>query len=473
MSPTGPEPGPPPFPAPLSGPLLPALQHAADPSLLLERVLLAGGVTWRAAFVNLALARLLESEPGALRHAPVDDLIARVSGNLAGMDAAGLMAGDQPFRMDLPLRAGEIRWMDAQATPLSLDPGAAGGLPTHWWVVLRDVTAERQALALATGRARALHLAVQGAPLPAILRALTATLDERLPGSAASVSLLDGDHLHLLGSPRLPPVAADLRVPLAAGWAFTCGRAIRQGQPVLTRWPAGFPAPLRADLIRAGYARAYSVPVREAGGPALAALTLYGRRPAAPHPAETELLGQFADLAALLVARDQSLRRLEHLAFRDPLTGIANRARFMAALEEACVDQATPPGQHRPPPFAVGLLDLDGFKRVNDAHGHLAGDALLVTLAGQIVRALLPGVMVARMGGDEFALLVSAATGRRVQATARAVRAALKVPVPIGSTSVQVGGSLGWALAPRDADTPDGLLRHADAAMYAAKRSLP
>lgn len=464
----------PPHAARLGGTLLAALEDAADPALLLERgppagEAVEGGAAWRAVFVNRAFARLLGAEPAALLHATFDELIARVRGNLVGTDAAHFVRRQESFRVDLQLRAGGARWMDVQSTPLHVGPGAANGEPTHWWVVLRDVTAERQALALATGQSRALHLAVRGAPLSTILRALTATLDERLPGSAASASLLGGDHLHLLGSPRLPPAATDLRLPLAAAQACTCVRAIRRNQPVLTRWPAGFPPPLRADLIRAGYARAYSVPVREAGGPALAALTLYGRRPDDPHPAEVELLGQFADLAALLVARDQGLRRLEHLAFRDPLTALANRTRFMADLEEACLALVS----RGEAPFAVGLLDLDDFKRVNDAHGHLAGDHLLVTLAGRIARTLPPGALVARMGGDEFALLVPDATGERVQAAAQAVRTALGVPVPLGGASLQVGGSLGWALAPRDADTPDGLLRHADAAMYAAKRGPP
>ncbi|WP_019587590.1 diguanylate cyclase domain-containing protein [Deinococcus apachensis] len=468
MTLTGPDPGLPPPADRLSGALIAALDHAADPALLLERGppvagTAEGGPAWRAVFVNRAFARLVGGDPAALLHATFDELIARVRGNLVGADAARFVQRQESFRVDLQVRAGGARWMDVQATPLHLGPGAE---PTNWWVVLRDVTAERQALALATGQARALHLAVRGAPLTAILRALIATLDERLPGSAASASLLDGDHLHFLGSPRLAPGATDLRVPLTAGQAFPCARAMRRGQAVLTRFPAGFPAPLRGELARAGYARAYSVPVREAGGPALAALTLYGRRPAAPHPAEVELLGQFADLMALLVARDQGLRRLEHLAFRDPLTTLANRARFMAALEEACLALASSGGAS----FAVGLLDLDDFKRVNDAHGHLAGDHLLVTLAGRIARTLPPRALAARMGGDEFALLVPNATGERVQAAAHAVRTALEVPVPLGGASLQVGGSLGWALAPHDDDTPDGLLRHADAAMYTAKR---
>ncbi|MEW6422746.1 MAG: diguanylate cyclase [Deinococcota bacterium] len=471
MSPSGPDLSLPPGLNGQAGLLLLALQQGADPTLLVERVAPDNlqQASWRAVFVNQALTRLVESEPGALQNVTLNELIARVSGNLAGTELAALLQRRQPFRLDVSLRAGEVRWVEAQVTPLTFGPGGALGGPSHWLVVLRDVTAERQALALATGRARALQLAVQGAPLLTLLRALIETLDDRLPGSAASATLLEGDQLHLIGSPYLLGDAADLRVAFERSWALTCSRAIRQGQPVLARYPAGFPAPLRPALVRAGYARSYSVPLRE-GGEVLGALTLYGRRPTAPHRAETELLEQFAALAALLIARDRTFRQLEDLAFRDPLTGLANRTRFIAALGDAC---AALDHRGRPFPFAVGLLDLDGFKLVNDAHGHLAGDHLLARLAARLVQTLPPEALVARMGGDEFALLLPGATARRVQATTRALYAVLEVPFLIGGASVRVGGSLGWSLAPREAQTPDDLLRRADAAMYATKRAPP
>ncbi len=466
-----------PTPVPLEGL---ALLEGSDPTLILERVgePLPGeadwpGGAWRGAFANHTFARLLGQTPELLRGASLEALFAGAGESLraAFPEAAELAARGQPFRVDLPLRSEDIRWMEAQVTPLRLGEGA--GTVTHWLAALRDVTAQRQALALATGHTRAMHLAAQGAPLPEILGALIATLDERLPGSAACASLCDGDDLVLVGPPRLPPLAGGARQPARETRAFSCGGAVFEEKPVLALTPQGFPDALRGPLVEAGYRRAYSVPIREAGGPVLGALTLYGRRATPPHPTEAGLLAQFADLAALLIARRLALRRLEYLAFHDGLTGLPNRARFMAVLEEACAALAGParaPRRAGAEAFAVGVLDLDGFKLVNDAYGHAAGDGLLVTLAGRLTAALPPGVLVARMGGDEFALFVPGGGPRRLGAVRRRVAAALTSPFTVGTTPVRVGGSLGWSRAPAQARTPDALLRHADQAMYGIKR---
>ncbi|BDP40689.1 hypothetical protein DAETH_06580 [Deinococcus aetherius] len=460
-----------------------ALLQGSDPTLILERVeerpareAAWPGAAWRVAFANHAFARLLGQTPDTLRGLTLEALFAGAGESLraAFPDAADLAARGQPFRVDLPLRSEDIRWMEAQVTPLRLGEGSpqgTGGAVTHWLAVLRDVTAQRQALALATGHTRAMHLAAQGAPLPEILGALIATLDERLPGSAACASLCEGEDLVLIGPPRLPPLPREVRGPAREARPFSCGGAVFEEKPVLALTPEGFPEALRENLVGAGYRRAYSVPIREAGGPVLGALTLYGRRAAPPHPTEADLLAQFADLAALLIARRQALRRLEHLAFHDGLTGLPNRARFMAVLEEACAGLAGPSrSAGGGGAFAVGVLDLDGFKLVNDAYGHAAGDGLLVTLAGRLTAALPPEVLAARMGGDEFALFVPGATLRRLGAVKRRVRAVLGTPFPLGAATVRLGGSLGWSLAPGEARTPDALLRVADGAMYGVKR---
>jgi diguanylate cyclase (GGDEF)-like protein len=158
----------------------------------------------------------------------------------------------------------------------------------------------------------------------------------------------------------------------------------------------------------------------------------------------------------------------EHaLARTDELTGLVNRRGLYEAL-----DGALEPGA---PPLAVLLADLDGFKQVNDTHGHAAGDLLLREVADRLVAASPTGALVARLGGDEFAVLVAGAdAGRAGAALAVRLAAAVERPVDVGGAQVVVRASVGVAVADGAAPVPRGdLLHRADLAMYAAKHRPP
>jgi diguanylate cyclase (GGDEF)-like protein/PAS domain S-box-containing protein len=166
---------------------------------------------------------------------------------------------------------------------------------------------------------------------------------------------------------------------------------------------------------------------------------------------------------------EQELRaltdELAERAVRDPLTGLANRAlleeRLRAALaRDARTGDAT----------GVLFLDLDGFKAVNDAHGHLLGDAVLRAVSGRLRSAVRPSDTVARVGGDEFVVLVEGATAEGVDALATRLRAAVSAPIAVGDLDLNVGVSVGVALAAGGAADPSTLLARADRGMYDDKR---
>jgi diguanylate cyclase (GGDEF)-like protein len=155
--------------------------------------------------------------------------------------------------------------------------------------------------------------------------------------------------------------------------------------------------------------------------------------------------------------------RLSELALHDALTGLANRAALYARLETA-LDAARVHGR----PVGLLMVDLDGFKAVNDRLGHEAGDRLLVAVAERLVRAARFNDLVARLGGDEFVLMVEALEAKsQAQQLADAVLSAIASPFALGGEVAQIGASIGIATG-SDGDG-DALLRRADRAMYAAK----
>lgn len=168
----------------------------------------------------------------------------------------------------------------------------------------------------------------------------------------------------------------------------------------------------------------------------------------------------------LAVVRDvtdqrEMAARLRHQASHDVLTGLPNRALFQEYVETALAAGG---------PFAVLFVDLDHFKVVNDSLGHEAGDRLLRAVADRLPRAVSDhaGAVVARFGGDEFAVLLRAPAAE-AEAAGRALLAALAAPVDLGERAVSPAASVGVVGEGRRYDSPEALLRDADTAMYAAK----
>lgn len=196
---------------------------------------------------------------------------------------------------------------------------------------------------------------------------------------------------------------------------------------------------------------------------------------------QAEVLNTQATLASLRQELDGTRdgeRRAHHLAMHDGLTGLPNQRFFMSRLQQVLAGWTPAPaaGTDVTAP-SVLFLDLDGFKQVNDIHGHPVGDALLVAMAHRLIAAMRTGDVVARVGGDEFAcLLEGPMPGPQLSRLARKLfskmAAPVTLPLPLGGhVTLQVAPSIGLARCPQDGITPDQLLAAADAAMYCAKRA--
>jgi diguanylate cyclase (GGDEF)-like protein len=158
------------------------------------------------------------------------------------------------------------------------------------------------------------------------------------------------------------------------------------------------------------------------------------------------------------------MRLLRRLAMQDPLTSLPNRRVLLEALEVATEVPPTGGRAH-----AFFLLDLNGFKHVNDRYGHAVGDEVLKAVVGRFRRAARSRDVFARLGGDEFAVLsrnVDEESAREIGARFLDV---LRNEIRVGETTHAIGVAIGAALFPCDGDSAEKVLRHADVAMYRAK----
>jgi diguanylate cyclase (GGDEF)-like protein/PAS domain S-box-containing protein len=181
------------------------------------------------------------------------------------------------------------------------------------------------------------------------------------------------------------------------------------------------------------------------------------------HDADGKLYGAVASYDDV-TARVEHDRRVRHEADHDPLTGLANRRALERTLEAALARASA-----RSRSVGVIMLDLDGFKAINDTHGHAAGDEALREVASRLRRCVRERDLVARLGGDEFVVVLSDLGGRSAAVEHSVTRIQEALSEPFGPTPMALRSAVGVATFPSDAGTAADLLAHADRAMYVDK----
>jgi diguanylate cyclase (GGDEF)-like protein len=186
------------------------------------------------------------------------------------------------------------------------------------------------------------------------------------------------------------------------------------------------------------------------------------------HMLAEELGALYEELEARVSVRTEQLaaahRQLEHRVLHDPLTGLANRVRLLDQIDRAIAGPWNAAAR-----LVVLVIDLDGFKAINDSFGHAVGDELLVEVGRRLRQSVREDDTVARLGGDEFALVVEGASAAQGLAVADRVVAEINAPIEAGGQTCWVTASVGVRMANADDASADVLLRDADTAMYRAK----
>lgn len=174
-----------------------------------------------------------------------------------------------------------------------------------------------------------------------------------------------------------------------------------------------------------------------------------------------EIVGTAIDISE----RHREEAKMKYMAYHDPLTSLPNRILFMDEIESRIARARAQGGQ-----FAVLFLDLDGFKSINDTLGHAAGDELIRMVGSRLIRFAGSRGIASRFGGDEFAILLSEADEREAREGAQRILERLgQQPYVVNNLEIYISPSVGISLFPKDGDTADTLIKHADVAMYHAK----
>ena len=362
---------------------------------------------------------------------------------------------------------GVEKWLLSTKAPLRNERGAIVGIVG----IARDITERKILDRLRDDEAKIMEMIAIGAPLEAILDHVALHVESQLSGASCAILLLDNEAVHLRhgAGPSMAPAYLKAIDGIEIGPSVgSCGTAVYRRETVIAADILTDPLwqDYRDLALVHGYRACWSTPTFSQHAAVLGAFAIYLKSVREPTPAEMRIIARGSRLAGVAIERKKTEDRIQFLATHDALTRLPVRSVFKDRVNVAMAQARDYGGS-----ASVVFVDLDNFKLVNDSLGHGAGDELLKCVADRMAASVRAGDLVARIGGDEFSILLADQRDDKGALTAalRSIRAAIAKPMLLRGHTIRITGSLGVANYPDHGGNAEMLLANADAAMYRAK----
>jgi len=296
------------------------------------------------------------------------------------------------------------------------------------------------------------------------------------PAAYASILILEGDKLFHGAAPNLPKIYCEQTNGVRIGSSVcSCGTAAFTGKQVIV-------SDIENDPLWANYASlalhhqlrsCWSTPVMSSKGEVLGTFAIYYSKIQAPTTYQLELIQYFTHLTGIAIQKWQAHKQIERLAFYDVLTGLPNRRLLMDRTQKV-IQRIKREQQFG----ALIYIDLNGFKRINDSLGHYVGDELLIAVSHRLQDSIREIDTIARIGGDEFVVLIEGLKESEDEIKSEAINLSNRIlnglehHFELSGGRYKISASIGISLINQTDEDAVEILKHADAAMYAAKKDL-
>jgi diguanylate cyclase (GGDEF)-like protein len=331
---------------------------------------------------------------------------------------------------------------------------------------LRTEVEERcRAEQLNRGRNQVLEMLARDEPTDKILETLVETVAKHRSTWSCALHLLEGETLRLAAQSRLPQTLAGRLDRISTKDSDAPESAVLKGKEIFVLPDLNQEHRPWIELLRANGAQSvWSAPFLGGGKP-LGTMTVYTLLLYPPQEADIDILKMSCQMASLVLERQRLHEQLIHRAYHDPLTGLGNRRLGKKGLE-AGIQRS----RHNGKRMGVFWIDLNKFKQINDTYGHPAGDHVLQEVASRLTAGVRTRDTVARMGGDEFMVVMEEMESRKdAGQVASKLLNLISEPIIMEGLQLNVTASIGISFYPEDGDSADALEQCADQAMYKAK----